>query len=78
MNASLIIGKEVLDKNAKRMGKVVDLDLDIPKGMINHLIVKVGLTKKLYVPIANIEKAGDRVILNITREEMEKNPLLAK
>jgi sporulation protein YlmC with PRC-barrel domain len=73
MNASVIIGKEVLDKNAIRIGKVVDIALDIPQGKIDHLIVKAGLTKKLYIPVSNIETAGDRVILNLVREELDKS-----
>ncbi len=78
MNASELIGKEVLDKNANRIGKVVDVDLNIPRVTIEHLIVKVGMTKKLRVPMSNIEKAGDRVILNLTRTELEKSLATAR
>ena len=78
MNANAIIGKEVLDKNAIRVGKVVDIELNIPQRLIETLVVKVGLTKKIYVPMSNIETTGDRIILNITKADLEKSPISNK
>ncbi len=71
MNASEIMGREVLDKKANRIGKVTDLDIDVTKGAINFLTVKIGMTKKLNIPTANVERAGDKVILNVSKEELE-------
>ena len=78
MNTSEIIGKEVLDKDANKIGKVVDIELNMPKGTIDHLIVKVGLTKKMFIPMSNIEKAGDRIILNLTKDELERSLAAAR
>lgn len=78
MNVSDIIGKEVLDKNANRFGKVIDIDVDISRGAVNHLIVRVGLTKKLNVMASNIVTVGDKVILNVIKEELEQMPVNAK
>ena len=46
MKASELFGKEVLDVNANRVGKVADMDVDVLKGAVNHIIIKAGLTKK--------------------------------
>jgi sporulation protein YlmC with PRC-barrel domain len=78
MNVSTIIGKEVLDKNAFKLGKVTDVEINMPRGTVDYFIVKTGLTKKLYVPFLNIETAGDRVILNVSKDEVGKTPAPAK
>jgi sporulation protein YlmC with PRC-barrel domain len=78
MNTSEIIGKEVLDKNANRLGKLVDIGMSIPPGTIDYYLVKIGITKKVQIFSNNIEKVGDKVILNITRDELEKRPAAAK
>jgi len=78
MHASELMGKEVLDKNAIKMGRVVDIDLNMSRGTIDHLIIKIGLVKKVLVPITNIEKSGDRVILNLSKDELEKSLATAK
>jgi sporulation protein YlmC with PRC-barrel domain len=46
MNTKELFGKEVLDVNAHRIGKVNDLDFDMQRGVINHIVVKAGLVKK--------------------------------
>jgi sporulation protein YlmC with PRC-barrel domain len=78
MNVSDILGKEVLDKNANRVGKVIDIDINIAKGSVDYFVVKAGLTKKLYVNIGSVERAGDKVTLNLAKEELEKRPAPVK
>ncbi len=71
MKTHELFGKEVLDSDANRIGKVADIDVDILKGLVNHMIVKAGLTKKYIVGLDKIEKIGDKVILRIKSDELE-------
>lgn len=70
MHISKIMGKGVLDKNANIVGKVDDFNIDISSWTINHLVVKLGLIKKLPISVDKIDKIGDKVILKITKEEL--------
>jgi sporulation protein YlmC with PRC-barrel domain len=66
-----LFGKEVLDLDANRIGKVVDIDVDLLKGAINHLTVKTSLTKKCVISLNDIDKIGDRIILKIRTDELK-------
>ena len=72
MNTKELFGKEVLDVNANRIGKVSDIDFDMQQGVINHIVIKAGLTKKYHITLDKIEKIGDKVILKITEDELGK------
>ena len=71
MKTSELFGKEVLDVDAIKVGKVADIDVDVLKGVVNHMIVKAGLTKKYVVSLDNIDKIGDKVILRIRTEALK-------
>ena len=62
MKTKELFGKEVLDADANRIGKVVDLDFDIQQGIIEHLVVKTGLTKKYDISLDKADKSGDSII----------------
>ena len=72
MKAKELLGKEVSDVNAKKIGKVVDIDFDMQRGVIDYLVVKVGLTKKYTITLHEIDKIGDEVILKISEDELRK------
>jgi len=72
MNAKELLGKEVLDTNADSVGKVADIDLDMRDGTVKHIVVKAGFTKKYDISFDKIEKIGDKVILKIRADELEK------
>ena len=72
MNTHELFGKEVLDVSANKIGKVVDLDFDTQKGMIDHIIVKAGLTKRYAVSLDKIDKIGDTIVLKIGKDELQK------
>ena len=72
MNIRAIIGKEVLDKSGNKVGKVDDIDIDFPQWTVNHLMVKVGMIKKVPMGIDKIDKIGDKIILKIAKDELEK------
>lgn len=67
MNTKELFGKEVLDVNANRVGKVADIDFDMRQGVINHIVVKAGLTKKYDVSL-------DKIVLSIGGYELGKKP----
>ena len=72
MNTKELFGKEVLDANANRVGKVADIDFDLSAGTVSHIVVKAGLTKKRLVSLDRIEKIGDKIILGLSEDELER------
>ena len=72
MNTKELFGKEVLDVSANRIGKVSDMDFDMQQGVINDIVVKAGLTKKYHVTLDKIDRIGDKVILKIGEDELQK------
>jgi hypothetical protein len=51
---------------------VVDIDINFPQWTVNHLIVKIGMIKKVSIVIDKIDKIGDKIILKIAKDEIEK------
>ena len=72
MHTSELLGKQVLDKNGNSVGKVVDIDINLPQWTVNHMMMKIGMIKKVPIGIDIIEKVGDKIILKITRDELKK------
>jgi sporulation protein YlmC with PRC-barrel domain len=72
MKTSELLGKEVLDKNGDGVGKVVDLEINYPQWTINHIVLRLGMIKKVPIGIDKIDKLGDKIILKITKDELEK------
>ena len=72
MRAKELFGKEVIDVNAKVVGKVVDMDLDIAKAEVRDIVVKAGLTKRLSIKLDDIDKIGDKVVLKVPGEKAQK------
>jgi len=70
MNTKELFGKEVLDVSANRIGKVSDMDFDMQQGVIHHIVVKAGLTKKYDISLDKIDKIGDKIILKIGQDEL--------
>ncbi|MDD5038738.1 MAG: PRC-barrel domain-containing protein [Dehalococcoidales bacterium] len=73
MHTSELLGKQVMDKNGNNVGKVVDIDINLPQWTITHMMLKTGIIKKLSIGIDMIDKIGDKIILKITRDELEKS-----
>jgi len=73
MHTSELLRKQVLDKNGNNVGKVVDIDINLPVWNVNQITVKIGMMKKLPIGIDMIDKVGDKVILKITRDELQKS-----
>ena len=71
MKTSELFGKEVMDININKIGKVSDIEFDMYTGTISHIIVKSGLAKKYSVAIDKIDKIGDGIVLNIELDEIK-------
>ena len=72
MKTKELFRKEVLDVNANRIGRISDVDFDMNEGVINHIVVKAGITKKYDVSLDKIDRIGDKIILKITEDELGK------
>jgi sporulation protein YlmC with PRC-barrel domain len=70
-----IIGKMVIDKNANTVGKVVDANVTFPGWEVKYLLIKIGLIKKLSIEVGKVDKMGDKIILNVTKDELAKMTL---
>jgi sporulation protein YlmC with PRC-barrel domain len=62
-----LFGKEVLDANANKMGKVTDMEFELEEGTIQRIIVKSGL-KTYHINIDKIDKIGDKILLSIDKD----------
>ena len=72
MNARKLYNKEVIDAQGNNIGRVADIDVDMVNGVINHIIVAAGLIKKYEIKLDKIMTIGDKVILKIQRDELQK------
>jgi sporulation protein YlmC with PRC-barrel domain len=73
MRTSELLKKLVLDKNGNNVGKVVDIDINLPQWNVSQVTVKIGMMKTMQIGIDIIDKVGDKVILKITRDELKKS-----
>jgi len=73
MNIKNLLQKEVLDVNANKVGKVIDMDFDLQGGVLNHILVQTGIFKQCKINVNQIDKIGDRLVLGITKDDIEQN-----
>ena len=72
MKSREIIGKEVIDAEAKTIGSVQDLEIDLTKWTVSGIIVKRGFMRKISIPAGNIDKVGDKVVLKVAMDKIQK------
>ena len=70
MNCKAINGKEVLDADGYTVGKIDDIDVDIDKGTINHLIMKSGFSTKRPITLDKIMSIGDKILLKVRKADL--------
>ncbi len=70
--------REVLDVNANKTGYLVDVDMNIPQGTINHFVLRTGLLKKVPLTADKIDRIGEKVLLKVSKEEVERTPAEVK
>ena len=72
MKSHDIIGKEVIDAEAKTRGSVQDIEIDLSKWTVTGIIVKTGFMRKITIPAGNIDKVGDKVVLKVAMDKIQK------
>ena len=71
MRLNEITGKKILDSNANSVGKADDLECDVQSWKVTHLVVKVGYTSTTSIPIDQVSKVGEKIILKVTKEDLK-------
>ncbi len=72
MKTNELIGKEVMDSEAKVIGYVKDIEIDLKKWSVTGLVVKTGFIKRFTVQTGDIDKIGDKVILKVTLDKVRR------
>ena len=72
MRSKELIGKEVIDADAKIIGPVRDVELDVKKWTVTAVIVRAGFIKKLTILTDDIDKIGDKVMLKVAADKIRK------
>ncbi|MGA2158712.1 MAG: PRC-barrel domain-containing protein [Dehalococcoidia bacterium] len=72
MRSRELIGKEVIDADAKIIGPVRDVELDLKKWTVTAVIVRAGFIKKLTILTSDIDKIGDKVMLKVAVDKIQK------
>ena len=76
MNTRQLFGREVLDANAKLIGKVMDIEFDKRQGVIDYLIVKAGIVKHYEVSFEKISAIGEKIILNVDEDQLKRKNVI--
>ena len=71
MKSNELIGKEVIDAGARIIGPVKALDIDVKKWTVTGIIVKTGYIRKTCIPVGDIDKVGDKIILKVTIDKIQ-------
>jgi sporulation protein YlmC with PRC-barrel domain len=67
-----LMGKEVIDAEAKQVGPVRDVEIDLKKWAVTAVIVKTGFIKKAHIQVSDIDKVGDKVMLKVAIGKIQK------
>ena len=69
MNIKNIIGKNVIDKRAEKIGKIEDMDLNTKTGQINSVLIdlktNVRSQGKIIVEYEHVTAVGEYVFIDI-------------
>ncbi|MBQ7929092.1 MAG: PRC-barrel domain-containing protein [Methanobrevibacter sp.] len=72
MNIKSIIGKNVIDKRAEKIGKIEDMDLNTKTGQINSVLIdlkkNVRSQGKIIVEYEHVTAVGEYVFIDIEVE----------
>lgn len=72
MNIKSIIGKNVIDKRAEKIGKIEDMDLNTKTGQINSVLIdlktNIRSQGKIIVEFEHVTAIGEYVFIDIAVE----------
>jgi len=72
MKSREIFGKEVIDAEARRVGTVQELEIDVIKWTVTGIIVKKGFLRKVSIAAGTVDKVGDKVVLKVATDKIQK------
>ena len=67
-----LLGKEVIDSDAKFVGHVKDLEFDEKKWIVSTIMVKSGFIKKRNIQTSDVDKIGDKIVLKVPVDKIQK------
>ena len=72
MKSKELIGKEVIDSEARYMGTIKDMEIDLKRWAVTGVVVKTGFLRSKVVAVSDIDKVGDKVMLKVTLDRVQK------
>jgi len=76
MNTKQLFNIEVLDVDAKLIGKVIDLEFNKKQGIIDYLIIKAGVVKQYEISFDKIAAIGEKIILNVDEDQLKRKSVI--
>jgi len=76
MNVKELLGRQVLDANARIIGRVSDIEFDVDRGSISNIVVKAGMIRRYDVKFDNIARIGDKIVLRVSEEELKRRSVI--
>lgn len=72
MKSKELMGKEVIDSEAKHVGTIKDMEIDLKRWAVAGLIVRIGFLRSRMIMVSDIDKVGDKVMLKVTADRIQK------
>ncbi|MBU7044739.1 MAG: PRC-barrel domain-containing protein [Theionarchaea archaeon] len=70
MKVKNLMGTKVYDKDAIEVGKINDMEINTSSFTVEKIFIKAGMTTHHEVGPQQIDRVGDSVILNISKDEL--------
>ena len=67
-----LLGKEVIDANGAKIGKIADLDIDLVSARVKSAVITAGFNKKYKIKLEDIVTASDTVIIRFSENDLKK------
>jgi sporulation protein YlmC with PRC-barrel domain len=67
-----LLGKEVIDSNGGKIGKIADLDIDLVSARVKSAVITAGFNKKYKIKLEDIITASDTVIIRFSENDLKK------
>jgi len=78
MLVKALLGKEVIGSDGDKIGKVVDVDLDLFSGKIKFIVINAGIGKKYKIKLDDVVTTGDTMIIRLNTAALQPKKKSAK
>ena len=72
MKSKELMGKEIIDSEARHVGTVKDMEIDLKRWTVTGLIVRIGFLRSRVITVSDIDKVGDKIMLKVTADRIQK------